>query len=131
MYVRLVVYQKDENSGREMGLFMAMGELRENAILYEWEVALQEELYGWFKRNLKVPTVLSSTSNHYNRPAAISWFKGSATDHIDKMRQYAQILEAHDVRVVQLTTERPGKVVYEDEHQIAAVPYKDTFSGGR
>ncbi len=58
---------------------------------------------------------------------SISWFKHSATDHIDKMRQYAQILEAHDIYVNQMTTDRPGNIVYEDQFQIAAIPFNDTF----
>ena len=88
---------------------------------------LETEIYNWFKKNLSVPHVQSSSSNHYAKPKAISWFKDSAKDHIEKMRQYAQILESHDYPIKQLLTDRPGKVLYEDEFQIAAIPFGDTF----
>jgi len=41
------------------------------------------------------------------------------------MRQYGQILEAHDYPIKQLVTDRPGKILYEDKFQIAAVPFGD------
>ena len=127
MYVRFVVDKHDEVSGRSMGIFMAMDELLENGSLYEYEKELEDELYKWFKKNLKVPKAQSSKSNYHSKPMAISWFKDTANEHIDKMRQYAEILEAHQISVTQIVTERPGNVVYEDKQQIAAIPFNDTF----
>lgn len=127
MYLRFEIDEKDDVSGREKGIFMAMDILLENKALYGYERELEEELYGWFKKNLKVPKVQSSKSGYHAKSRSISWFKSTATEHIDKMRQYAQILESHDLAVRQLTTERPGNIVYEDEHQIAAIPFNDTF----
>ncbi len=127
MYLRFEIDEKDEMSGREKGIFIAMDILLENGSLYEYEQEIEKEIYAWFKKNLKVPKVQSSKSGYHAKPRSISWFKNSATEHIDKMRQYAQILEAHDMAVKQLTTERPGNIVYEDEHQIAAIPFNDTF----
>lgn len=126
-YIRFAVYEKDEKSGREKGLFAAMSDLLFADCLYEYERELEQELYNWFKKNLNVPSVLSSASNHYKNVNAISWFKSSATLHIDKFMQYASILEAHEVIVVRLLTDKPGTILYEDEHQIAAVPFADTF----
>lgn len=68
MYLRFIVSQKDAESGRNMGLFMAMDSLRENGVLYDYEIELEEEIYKWFKKNLKVPRVQSSSSNHYRKP---------------------------------------------------------------
>jgi hypothetical protein len=127
MYVRLAVFEKDSDSNQEMGLFSAMGKLHETNELYEYELDIENEIYKWFKRNLKVPKVQADTSNHYRVPMAISWFKSSAKEHISKMRAYGQILEQHDYIVKQLITDRPGKIVYEDDHQIAAIPFVDTF----
>jgi hypothetical protein len=36
------------------------------------------------------------------------------------------ILEAHGVVVERIRTQRPGYIVYEDEHQVAAYPFADT-----
>ena len=127
MYLRFEIDEKDDVSGREKGIFMAMDILLEDGSLYEYEQDLEKELYSWFKKNLKVPKVQSSKSGYHAKPRSISWFKSSATEHIDKMRQYAQILESHDMSVKQFATDRPGNIVYEDEHQIAAIPFNDTF----
>lgn len=127
MYIRFEIDEKDELSGRAKGVFIAMDTLLENGSLYEYEQEIEKEIYAWFKKNLKVPKVQSSKSGYHTRPRSISWFKSSATEHIDKMRQYAQILEAHDMAVKQLITERPGNIVYEDDHQVSAIPFNDTF----
>jgi len=57
----------------------------------------------------------------------LACFINPAKEHIEKMRQYGQILEAHDYPIKQLVTDRPGKILYEDKFQIAAVPFGDTF----
>lgn len=43
------------------------------------------------------------------------------------MREYAEILKSHGLEVKQLVTDNPGKIVYDDKYQIAAIPFKDTF----
>jgi hypothetical protein len=42
------------------------------------------------------------------------------------MRDLAALLNASDVHTRMITTCRPGYVVYEDEHQVAAVPFRNT-----
>ena len=128
MYLRFVIEKNDEESGRKKGLFIAMDELIQDSTLYDYEIKMPEDIYEWFKKNLRVPRVQSAQSNKYRKPMAISWFKSSATDHIEKMRQYAQILIEHGVLVTQVTSERPGKIVYEDQYQVAAIPFSDTFT---
>jgi hypothetical protein len=126
MYLRLSVREKDNISGVGRGLFTAMGVLNKKHVLLDYESELYEKTLKWFAKNLPVPKVLSG-SNYHNRPAAISWFKDTATEHIYRFRQLSQILEAHEIPVIQYTTTRPGNIEYEDEHQIAAIPFRDTF----
>ena len=128
IYIRLVVAKNHTDSGRNMGLFMAMQELREKNELYDYEEDLVNELHHWFDIYLEAPPVQSSESNYYNTPMAISWFKSSAKKHISKMREFGYILEAHGIYVDEIKTERPGKVLYEDSYQIAAIPFQDTFN---
>ena len=42
------------------------------------------------------------------------------------MREYQRVLEAYDIRLEMLRTERPGYIVYEDDHQVVAYPFADT-----
>ena len=46
--------------------------------------------------------------------------------HIRRMREYQQTLETYGLTVEMLRTERPGYIVYEDEHQVVAYPFADT-----
>ncbi|WP_353570712.1 hypothetical protein [Candidatus Albibeggiatoa sp. nov. BB20] len=123
MFIRFVIAKTDEHSFRPKGLFAAMEILVEQNQLYEYEIGHKDALYNWFRKNLRAPRVQSA----HTKPLAISWFKDSASKHIAKMRQYGQILEAHDIHVQQIITERLGKIVYEDKFQIAAIPFSDTF----
>ena len=44
------------------------------------------------------------------------------------MRALAALLEHKDTAVDVIESDRPGYVIYEDEHQIAAVPFvRETF----
>lgn len=128
MYLRFVVPVNDDESGREMGLFVAGGILENEGSMYEYEIKQRNRILSWFTKNLDVPNVQGSKSNYYSKPNAISWFRSSAAIHISKMREYSEILKAHDVPVKQLVTDRPGKIVYEGEFQIAAIPFNDTFN---
>lgn len=51
---------------------------------------------------------------------ALSWFKPTAREHISNMRALAAILDAHGITVDVLREQRPGYIVYEDEHQVVA-----------
>lgn len=127
MYIRFVIPENDSKSGREMGLFTAGGILVDNGELFDYEIKHRKELMKWFSKNLEVPDAQGSQSNYYLKPNSISWFKSSASLHISKMREYSEILKSHDIIIKQLVTDRPGNIVYEDEFQIAAIPFKDTF----
>ena len=42
------------------------------------------------------------------------------------MREFCLLLEEEGVPVEILRTRRPGYILYEDEHQVAAYPFADT-----
>ena len=86
-----------------------------------------EALLSWFNANLAIPERFntSKSKGYYRRNATgISWLKPTAVEHLEKMREIVAILERNDVRVSQITTDRPGYVVFEDDHQIVAEPFR-------
>ena len=83
-------------------------------------------LYAWFKARLLVPTRFSVSSKPHSKAQALSWFRDTAVEHIDRMRDYQRILEAYGLQVQMLRTRRPGYVVFEDEYQVVAYPFADT-----
>ena len=125
-FVRFVVHTKDGRSGRRMGVFQAAGHLRDWPHLSEEYGVRLEEIRDWFNQNLERPERLSVSAKPNKKAQAISWFKESAIEHITQIRAMIRILEAHGMMVERIRTQRPGYVVYEDEHQVAAYPFADT-----
>lgn len=126
MYIRFVIAQKDPDSGRRQGLFHALRELKDRGELYDYELHHANTILTWFDIHLDKPDSLTRSSKPHALNKAISWFKDSAVQHIQRMRSLQQILEAHGIRVEIIRTDRPGYIVYEDAYQIAAEPFQDT-----
>lgn len=126
MYIRFVIPANDEESGRRHGLFQALDELEESGTLLPHERSRWTETYAWFVEHLQEPLRLSRSSKYHAKKVALSWFKDTAKQHISRMYELVQILEAHGVLVDVIRTERPGYIVYEDPCQVAAEPFSDT-----
>src|SRR5262249_53182737 len=119
----------DEDSERETGIFQAAYDLRRNGVLHAYEEAALAALFQWFDEHLEKPDRFTAAKwpFHPKKNRAISWFKESSKDHVSRIREIALIVEKHGVAVNTIRTDRPGYVVYEDEHQIVAEPFSDTF----
>lgn len=128
MYIRFAVHKQDEDSGRRQGLFQAMSDLEHAGVLLEHEQTQYDETYEWFRRNLKKPRSFTRSSKPHAKKVALSWFKDTAREHIARMHALVQVLQAHGVDVEILRTERPGYVVYEDQHQVTAEPFNETIT---
>jgi hypothetical protein len=85
-----------------------------------------ERILGWFDRQLPIPNRFSRSIRRGSSPKAICWFKDGAARYIRRVRELAALLERHGVWIEMLRTQRPGYLVYEDEYQVAAVPFRDT-----
>lgn len=125
-FLRFVVLAPDPGSGHRQGLFMAMSNLSRRSALSAREHGVWNELKEWFDRHLERPDRFSRADRAHAKNVALSWFKPDATEHIARMRQIAVILEGHGHHVEMIRSDRPGYIVYEDEHQIAAEPFRDT-----
>ncbi len=127
-YLRFAVRHPFE-AGGPVGLFELAGRHQNDASTSKY---LHETLVGvlkWFNANLDQPNRFNRTKSkgYYRKETkGICWFKASAKDHIAKMRELAQILHEYGHMIDELHTNRPGYIVYEDEHQIVAEPFSDT-----
>ncbi len=65
------------------------------------------------------PTVYDERVN----PGAAAWFKPTAVELIARVGGYLEILAAHGVEYRLVRSTDPGRVVYEDAHQIVVVPH--------
>ena len=119
-FVRFAAHEHNESSGRRTGIFQAAyGALRRAEI----EPALVERLrrdLDWFNVHLHAPT--------FDEPRAVFLFKSSATECMRQIWSLVHSLRDADIWVEMQTVENPGRVVFEDELQIAVVPWADTAS---
>ena len=61
----------------------------------------------------------------------ICWFKTNSAEHIARIWEMVQILERNGIYVKKIRTDRPGYLVYEDEWQIVAEPFRKGTLAGR
>ena len=123
MYIRFVVDEFSEESNQRLGVFHAIRYLRDDGELFDYELNQAENIMGWFYDNLESPLDNISKQKLKKSDFLISWFKVSATEHISKVREFVTLLESKGITVNQLTTTKPGKVVYSDDFQIFAKPF--------
>ena len=125
-YVRFVTEAVDEDSGRRQGVFQAAYDLLDGNDLALHERAELQALREWFTDHLDAPDRFARSQRNHPAPKAISWFKGTATAYVSRMHSICRILNEHGLGTAMITSGRPGYVVFEDEHQIASVPFAET-----
>ena len=125
MSLRFVVQEIHKVSQKELGVFHAVGHLRDSGELCSGEEEQHDLIRKWFNENLEKPSRFTASKPPFYRKQskAISWFKGTAHEHPDRIRTLVAILENHGVSVRMLKTNRVGYVVYEDQYQIVAEPF--------
>ena len=126
MFIRFVVDDIDNDSGKRRGVFQAAYGLRNSGALTDYDDARLAEALRWFNAHLAKPSRLSRTRRPNRAARAICWFKTGAAEHLARIREVRRILDTYGVAVEMITSRRPGYVVYEDYHQVAAHPFAET-----
>jgi hypothetical protein len=127
-FVRFAVTARHAVSDQQQGVFTALYTLKGAGALLPYEEEWFQEIERWFNANLASPSRMAWSSRPNAPKRAISWLKLSATEHVTRMRELVTLLEHKDVAVEEFRTDKPGYIVYEDDHQIAAIPFTtETF----
>jgi hypothetical protein len=113
-YLRFVVQLRNR---RFIGLFRS-SELVETPDLLPSVASALRSQYEWFNRHMHVPRGLPK--------GAVCWFRSDAIAHLEKVRDIAEVYRLAGYQVWMHATTTPGKIVYSDAMQIAAVPKKET-----
>lgn len=114
-YLRFAIGERDPYSDRRQGIFHASYHLRQ-ALAEDDAVraAIDDEL-AWFGDHLAVPDI--------DRDGAIFFFKAGATECTRRIWNLAHLLRSQGLTVEMQVVENPGRIVYQDEDQVAAVPW--------
>lgn len=110
--------------GRFPGLFALANGLQADG-------RLSEEEERWWRENNELghrlyPDPSSTHPDTYDRtkhPGAQAWFKAEVVHIIAYARGYTRLLDAHQVPWTLLTTTTPGRIIYEDDVQVVALPF--------
>jgi hypothetical protein len=119
-YVRFVIGRTDEDNHVEQGIFQAA------ALALEWQqitgsdADALNELRDWFGDNLNRPTSFGRDTLRLG----ICWFKTGATEQISRVWEMVRILERNGIYVKKIRTNKPGYVIYQDEWQLVAEPFR-------
>lgn len=88
-----------------------------------------QELLTWFEAALAVPDRFNRTTSKgwYRRNTrGISWLRCSAAEHVAVMRRLADGVSRCGHTVAEIRADRVGYVIYEDDVQVVAEPFRDT-----
>jgi len=119
-YIRFVIGRKDDESHVEQGIFQAAARALERQDITGSDADELNELRGWFSENLDRPTSFGRNKLRLG----ICWFKTGSTEHISRIWEMVRILERNGIYVKKIKTDRPGYVIYEDEWQLVAEPFR-------
>ena len=105
--------------GVQVGVFALANGLARAGKLNEDEYERWRRSNDWFEAayaepSRAEPAVYDRTVN----PGAVSWFKISAVELIEKTLVYTQLLDAHGVAWERVDTSFPGRILYEDDIQV-------------
>jgi hypothetical protein len=114
VFIRFVVGADGEHHRALTGVITEARILRDENKLTQYEEEWLEEIYDWLDANLPTPPF---STGKFPRDA-VAWFKAESTGFIARMWDLVAIIEGHDVPVLLLKSPNPGKVVYEDDHQV-------------
>jgi hypothetical protein len=108
----------------EVGIFHALAFIRDHHSTQDEDRRKLKGITGWFNTYLEKPTMFSNAKNKNPAAISLSWYKDSAKEHIRKMHEVISILVKYELIVEIVTTKNPGYIVFEDEHQVSAVPFR-------
>lgn len=124
---RYVRFQSPVKSDRGVfrGIYGLVNSLLREGRLTPTERRVVEATHAWFEAAYTDPSQVDPTV--YDRdlhPHAAAWFKPTACHLVDRMHVYLPILSAHGIACVIVRDVDPGRVLYEDDHQIVVVPHQ-------
>ena len=103
-------------TARPLGVFAAAGRIQDTDRVQPWFKDPLNETLSWFNKNLAVPP---SDKIHWR---SVFWFDCAEEKTINKIWDLVIWLRLNDVLVHHQRTISPGKIVYRDSQQIAAIP---------
>jgi hypothetical protein len=124
MYIRFTTKFVNEYGETHTGLFSALRFIREHPLTNDEDVKTLTDLRDWFNNNLDAPDKFSNAKNKNPESISLSWFKDTAKKHIKKVYDIREVLCHYGIVIEITTTKSPGYIIYSDDYQVSAIPFK-------
>jgi hypothetical protein len=106
------------------GVFALANGLRDSGALGDADRRGLEEANALLTEAYVDPTtVVPGCYDRAVNPGARAWFRADAADLLELTRFHVALLERLRVPWMELRTRTPGRIVYEDDVQVVAVPF--------
>jgi hypothetical protein len=102
-----------------LGVFHAAAEMTDSPNCDPRAAKRAKRVCQWFNRHLPVPKLCK-------HPHAVFWFRSEHRDMVQRLWELVLLLRNHGFLVELVRTRKPGRVCYEDEYQVAAIPWRST-----
>ncbi|WP_405063143.1 hypothetical protein OG474_16335 [Kribbella sp. NBC_01505] len=111
-----------DRRGRRIGIFGLVNMLGHRGLLTAEEENFRRTTNAWYDATYTNPSTVDPTVYEDNLLAA-SWFRTTATHLFEPIPQYLAVLAAHNLPCERYESPDPGRVLYEDTHQVVVVPH--------
>jgi hypothetical protein len=124
--IRFVTNKRHPPYGYRSGIFVVAYHVWLEHRLAKVDQDELRALLDWFEEHLSMPPRFAASRRPHAESTAISWIRASAHEHMKRLRRLAAMIDAAGITVDELRTKRPGYIVYQDLHQVVALPFTDT-----
>ncbi|MCA1595759.1 MAG: hypothetical protein LC772_04985 [Chloroflexi bacterium] len=107
----------DPDSQQSQGIFRCVDRMCTVTDLCRDEARRIDEMLDWFNANLPVP------SDDRIPSRAIFWLKPACDEHRSRLWELAHFIHQQGLFTELFAVRHPGQIVYEDDFQVAAVPF--------
>ena len=120
MYIRFVSPWRCVRARAETGLFGPAYSAARAASVEPWMRAEIRRSLDWFSLHLAVPWDLSRCGRN-----GVCWFRDQAGRHVSEARYLAWLIGEAGLPIAELRMDRPGTVIWQDDHQVVALPERN------
>lgn len=119
-YMRIQGRDLSYRTQKPVGIFSLGWRLIRNEIFSEDDKELFVSVDQWFKENLPEPPIYSDG----NSMGAITYFKVNSTNRMfERLKPIMELFIKHNVAFDIVYTDFIGKIIYEDEYQVAVIDF--------
>ncbi len=110
-----------DRRGRRIGVFGLVNMLGNRGYLSVDEERFRRTTNDWYDATYTNPSTVDRSIYEDNLLAA-AWFKPAAKHLFEPIPRYLEILANHNLPCERYLSPAPGRILYEDAHQIVVVP---------